>query len=96
MSDITQTCTKCNKKFLVIEPEQEFLKKKELPMPSMCPSCRQARRLEDRGERALYRTTCQKCGSSMITSYDPQKVTSKILCKKCFLEFMDQDNIIKT
>lgn len=89
MADITQTCTQCGKKFLIIDQEQEFLKKKQIPFPTLCPSDRQARRLAGRGERALYKTTCQECTASMITSYDPAKATSKILCKTCYRKYFE-------
>lgn len=90
MADITQACQGCGKKFLVIEQEQAFLKKKNLPLPILCPLDRQQRRLEKRGERALYRTTCQQCGVNMIATYDPKSVKSKVLCKKCYLEYFEK------
>lgn len=95
MTDITQTCIKCGKKFLVISLEQEFLKKRNLPLPTICPSDRQLRRLEGRGERTLYRTTCQNCSANMVTTYDPKTVTSKILCQKCYREYYDKTDLLK-
>lgn len=95
MADITQTCTECGKKFLIVIQEQEFLKKKKLPFPTICPTDRQAKRLEQRGERTLYKTTCQKCSASVITSYDPAKATSNILCKKCYLEYFEKHDVIQ-
>lgn len=94
MVDITQTCTTCGKNFLIIPQEQEFLKKKNLPLPQLCPTDRQARRLATRGERTLYKTTCQQCGAQTITSYDPAKATSKILCKKCYLDFFEKNELV--
>lgn len=94
MADITQLCTKCGKKFLIIDQEQEFLKKKNLPLPTLCPSDRQARRLEGRGERTLYKTTCQECGANVITSYDPAKATSKILCKTHYLKYFETHEMV--
>ncbi len=95
MADRTATCTTCGKKFLIIDQEQEFLKKKGLPLPTLCPSDRQLRRLEGRGQRSLFRTTCQECGSSMVTSYDPTNVTSKILCKACYLAYFEKNDPIQ-
>lgn len=92
MPDITSVCKQCNKKFLIIEPEQEFLKKKGLPLPNVCPTDRQLNRLKNRGERTLYRTTCQQCGTNMITSYDPKTVDSKILCQKCYVQYFDKND----
>ena len=94
MSDLTQTCTQCGKKFLVIKPEQEFLQKKGLALPELCPHDRQARRLSQRGERNLYRTTCQQCKANVITTYDPEKVKSQILCRKCYQEYFDKNDPI--
>lgn len=96
MADITQTCTECGKKFLIISQEQEFLKKKGLPNPSLCPADRQLRRLARRGERTLYKTTCQKCGKQTITSYDPATATSPIYCKQCFQEYFDTHEIVQS
>lgn len=90
MSDITQTCTQCGKKFLVIDVEQEFFKRKRLPLPTLCPTDRQARRLAGRGERTLYKTTCQQCRAQVITSYDPKTMTSPILYRQCYQAYFDQ------
>lgn len=96
MANITQTCAKCTKAFLVIDQEQEFLKQKSLPLPKNCPTCRQLRRLSLRGDRALYKTRCQKCQQDIIVSYDPQKVQNKILCRKDYEQYyMENDPIIK-
>ena len=96
MANINQTCSKCSKQFLVIDHEQKFLQEKGLPNPTQCPSCRQLRRLMLRGGRTLYKATCQKCSKEIIVSYDPQKVTNTILCKKDYDQyFMENDTIIK-
>ncbi|MBI3342818.1 zinc-ribbon domain containing protein [Candidatus Gottesmanbacteria bacterium] len=94
MADITQTCTQCGKKFLIIDQEQEFLKKKTLPLPTLCPTDRQARRLAGRGERTLYKTTCNKCKARVITSYDPAHATSAILCMKCYLAYFETHEMV--
>lgn len=95
MADIVQSCTQCNKKFLIIDREQEFLKKKGLPLPTLCPYDRQAKRVKDRGERVLYRTVCQQCGTNMITSYDPKKAKSMVLCQKCYLAYFEKNDPIQ-
>lgn len=95
MTNITQTCTKCGKQFLIIEQEQKFLQGKALPLPANCPGCRQTRRLMLRGGRTLYKTTCQKCNKEIIVSYDPAKVTNTILCREDYNQyFMEHDPII--
>ncbi|MBI4058220.1 zinc-ribbon domain containing protein [Candidatus Gottesmanbacteria bacterium] len=96
MSDITQTCTKCGKQFLIIVQEQEFLQKKGLSFPTLCPADRQVRRLANRGERMLYKTTCSQCGNRVITSYDPAKATSPILCKTCYVNYFETHDPLQT
>jgi len=61
MASQTVTCTRCQKQFLVIDEEQQFLSEKGLPLPTHCPSCRQTRRLMLRGKResALQSKMCQ-------------------------------------
>ena len=96
MANIKQTCAKCNKDFLIIDQEQEFLKQKNLALPANCPTCRQTRRLNLRGGRQLFKTTCQKCGKDIVTSYDPKKVKQVILCKEDYEKYFEEnDPIIK-
>lgn len=93
MEPIKKICTNCQKEFWVIKQEQEFLQKMNLPLPNQCPGCREARRLADRGERQLFRTTCQGCNKSIIVTYDPQKETRKILCKPCYLDWFEKNPV---
>lgn len=95
MANITATCNKCQRQFLIIDQEQAFLKEKNLPNPAMCPSCRQERRLSLRGGRQLFKTKCQKCQKDIIVSYDPKRVTQTILCKEDYDQyFSEKDPII--
>ena len=96
MANITQTCTKCKRQFIVLEQEQRFLNEKGLGIPTNCPSCRQIRRLTLRGgERMLYKTKCQKCGQEIVVAFNPQKVTNPVLCKKDYDQyFLENDMII--
>lgn len=96
MAAITQSCTKCQRQFLVIDQEQQFLEQKQLPLPTMCPSCRQMRRLALRGGRQLFRAKCQQCQKDIITSYDPQKTTQTILCKEDYDLYMSEHDPIIT
>lgn len=96
MQPIKQTCKTCGKEFLVIAQEKEFLDKRGLPLPTSCPGCRQARRLKDRGERNLYRTTCQQCNKNIVVSYDPSTETRKILCKDCYRDYFEKNSALIT
>lgn len=93
MENIKKVCVSCQKEFLVVTQEQEFLAKMGLPHPVKCPPCRQEARLKLRGERRLYRTTCQKCNKSIIVTYDPAKETRQIFCKECYLDYLEKQEI---
>lgn len=95
MPNLTQTCPKCGKQFLIIEREQKFLADKNLPLPIHCPSCRQLRRLFLRGnDRMLYKATCGKCGKEIIVSYDPAKTTNQILCKQDYERYKSETDLL--
>lgn len=95
MPNITQTCAKCGKPYLVIEKEQQFLQEKGLPLPVHCPACRQERRLLLRGnDRKLYRAKCNRCGKEIIVSYDPAKTTNEILCKEDYEKYMAETDLL--
>lgn len=92
MANLTQTCTKCGKQFLIIDQEQAFLQQKGLPLPVVCPTDRQLRRLALRGGRQLFKTKCQKCGKEIIVSYDPATVKNMILCKEDYLKYFEEND----
>lgn len=94
MPEIKKICSQCKKEFLVIKQEQEFLEKMNLPLPNHCPTCRQLRRLRDRGERTLYKATCQNCNKSIIVTYDPKTEKRKILCKECYLDWFEKNPVL--
>lgn len=96
MQNITTTCTQCGKQFLILEKEQKFLEGKSLPLPTMCPSCRQLRRLQLRGERNLYKTNCQKCGKEIIVSYEPSSVKNPIYCREDYEKYFAENDALIT
>ena len=97
MDNQTITCDKCKTQFLLIKPEIDFLQNRNLAFPTKCPGCRQERRLSLRGsKRSLFKTKCQKCHKDIVTSFDPQKVTSPIYCREDYEKyFVENDPIIK-
>ncbi|MFH0773739.1 MAG: zinc-ribbon domain containing protein [bacterium] len=96
MENIKQSCKTCGKEFWIIKQEQEFLQKMSLPLPTNCPGCRELRRIKERGERNLYRTTCNTCKKSIIVAYDPKTETRQILCKTCYLEWFEKNPVLIT
>lgn len=95
VDNVKKTCPLCSKDFWVIKPEQQFLKKMGLPVPTHCPSCREKRRLMSRGERNLYRTTCKKCSKNIIVTYNPETEKRQILCKTCYLDYSEKNSVLK-
>ena len=45
----------------------------EIPAPTLCPDCRQQRRLAFRNERKLYKRKCDATWKSIISIYSPDK-----------------------
>jgi len=44
-----------------------------IPSPTLCPDCRQQRRLTFRNERKLYKRKCDFSGKDIISIYSPDK-----------------------
>ncbi|NUJ97278.1 hypothetical protein HGA92_00650 [Candidatus Gracilibacteria bacterium] len=44
-----------------------------IPSPTLCPDCRQQRRLSFRNERKLYKRKCDATGEDIISIYSPDK-----------------------
>jgi hypothetical protein len=73
-------CEQCNSQFKISQKDLEFFKKvspvfngekHNIPVPRMCPLCRQQRRLAFRNERAFYNRKCDMSGKSIISIFSP-------------------------
>ncbi|MEY4731356.1 MAG: hypothetical protein RL681_302, partial [Candidatus Parcubacteria bacterium] len=74
---VSSACQNCKRPF-VIEPEDfDFYKKIDVPPPTWCPECRNARRLSFRNERTLYKRPCNAPGhhEDLISIYSPETQT---------------------
>lgn len=88
-------CSKCGKQFRIIAQEIKFLQDKQLPLPTMCPTCRQERRMSLRNPRQLTKATCDKCGKEIITTPKANPAI-KVYCDECYKEYLNTtDPIIK-
>lgn len=47
--------------------------KYSIPTPTLCPDCRQQRRILWRNERKLYKRNCDATGKQIISIYSPDK-----------------------
>lgn len=77
------TCPNCNQNFEITDQDLEFYQKMKVPSPTLCPDCRQQRRLAFRNERNLYRNRCALCKKEMITIYSPDK-PYPVYCSNCW------------
>jgi len=84
----------CTKAFKIIEPELQFYKRMNLPLPRLCPNCRHYQRLSKRNPMKLWHRTCmcdktshfhdkEKCGVKFETSYAPD-CPEIVYCERCY------------
>ena len=78
----SKSCRHCAKSFDITDKDLEFYdkislkinwQKYQIPTPTLCPDCRQQRRLSFRNERKLYRRKCDASGKDIISIYSPDK-----------------------
>ena len=77
-----KNCTSCGLNFTIYDEDLKFYEKVSpqfngqkclLPSPTLCPDCRQQRRLSWRNERSLYKRTCDFTKKNIISMYSPDK-----------------------
>lgn len=52
----------CTTAFEIIQPELDFYRKMNLPLPRLCPNCRHYQRLKQRNPLKLWKRKCQCAG----------------------------------
>jgi len=75
-----KTCNQCKSQFEITDDDKEFFdrvspifggKKYPIPEPTLCPDCRQQRRLAFVNESKLYYCKCDLTGKQIISIYHP-------------------------
>jgi hypothetical protein len=70
---IMPNCAQCKSSFEIPTAQQKALKQMgDLPLPTLCPSCRMQRRFAWRNERKLYYRKCDLTGKQIVSIY-PEK-----------------------
>ncbi len=78
----TKACKHCGAPFPITDKDLAFYDKispvfagvkYSIPAPTLCPDCRQQRRLSFRNERKLYKRKCDATGRDIISIYSPDK-----------------------
>ncbi len=72
MPPITQTCRASGQKFTISDEDQAFLKKLDMPLPTLCPAERSRRRMSFRNHNNLYHRKCSKTGKQLLSLYTPE------------------------
>lgn len=88
-----KTCAKCSTSFEITDDDLKFYDsispvfgktKCQLPPPTLCPECRQQRRLAAMNERNLYPgAKCGLCGKQILSSYSPD-LNQPVFCRECW------------
>ncbi|MFA5917614.1 MAG: hypothetical protein WC850_05275 [Candidatus Gracilibacteria bacterium] len=88
----TKTCEHCNKNFSITEEDLNFYdkispkikgEKFHLPLPKLCPDCRQQRRLSFMNYMSLYKSICDGCGNNIVSRFNPEGGIN-VYCNKCW------------
>ncbi len=86
-------CKVCNKQFEVTKEDEKFLEKISpsfdeeiflIPPPTLCPDCRNKRRLGVRNVVNLYKRKCDLCSKEVVSMYSPDKTDIKVYCSSCW------------
>ncbi|MBU0578172.1 hypothetical protein KJ742_05080 [Patescibacteria group bacterium] len=87
-----KNCKQCNVGFEVTDQDRKFYemvspefngKKYLIPEPTLCPDCRQQRRLSFCNERHLYSGECGMCKKRTLTEQPPHN-NQPIYCRECW------------
>ncbi len=87
-----KNCKQCNSPFKVTDDDLEFYNKVspvfdgktyKVPPPTLCPICRQQRRMAWRNIRTLYKGTCDLCKQPTLSIYSEDKPYT-VYCRDCY------------
>jgi hypothetical protein len=82
MANIQAKCTNCDSDFTISDRDQNFYKKVSptfdgktflIPLPHLCPPCREQQRMVWRNERKLYNRVCDFSKTPIISVHAPDK-----------------------
>ncbi len=93
-----KTCRWCEKPFEITDDDLAFYekvspvfqgKKYLIPSPTLCPQCRQQRRLSWRNERKLYTRASSVSGKEIVSIYSPDKPLRVLEAKEWWADTSD-------
>jgi hypothetical protein len=71
MENEIKNCKKCKKNFELDQDDFSFYEKIKVPVPEICPTCRNQQRMFFRNFKTLYKRKSNKSGEMIITMYNP-------------------------
>lgn len=80
-------CALCRKNYKITPQEFSFYRTLGIPVPELCPDCRNRERLARRNPQQLWKRSCMKCHKEMHTTYAPSR-TEIVYCEKCYRELV--------
>ena len=92
IQQMTRSCRACQTAFEITEEDLVFYdkaspivdgRKESIPPPTLCPRCRNKRRMAWRNERSLYNGVCLVCQQSTITMFRPGTWVRQV-CHRCY------------
>jgi len=81
-TDCGQNCTTA---FRIIPRELQFYREQNIPLPTLCPSCRHYERLKQRNPMNLWHRKCMKagCENEFETTFAPDRQET-VYCESCY------------
>lgn len=76
-------CPHCKTEFNVTPQDRVFYEKIKIPGPTLCPECRNQRRMSFRNERHLYQRKCDLCDKPFLSIYESDRVFP-VYCYDCW------------
>ncbi len=89
---LMSSCRLCRSTFVISDADLAFYEKVSpviggktfaIPPPTLCPDCRQQRRMSFRNEHTFYRSTCKCCGRGIVSVLHPNNPTPPY-CRDCW------------
>lgn len=76
-------CVGCGKNYKLIKMELEFYKRMNIPIPKLCPFCRDRYRHSRMNPMEIFNRNCAKCAKAIETSYAPDR-PEIVYCEQCY------------
>jgi hypothetical protein len=85
--DLTKSILRCSetkKPYKIIPQELKFYRAMNIPVPTLGPDARHARRIAKRNPYKLWNRNCAKCRKEIETTYAPER-PEIVYCESCYL-----------